>query len=125
MVLLSWSAELEAGEFDVVSHPEFVSDPTYKPDPAAVARASALYYNRCGTCHGVDMVAAGIAPDLRTSPAILSADAITAIVHEGALVENGMPKFAELTDQQREDIRQLLRTAAHEARAKSAQPGAK
>jgi quinohemoprotein ethanol dehydrogenase len=100
--------------------PEFVADPTYKPDPAAVARASAIYYNRCGTCHGVDMVAAGIAPDLRTSPAILSKEAITGIVHEGALVENGMPKFAELTEQQREDIRQLLRAAAHDARAKAA-----
>jgi quinohemoprotein ethanol dehydrogenase len=71
------------------------------------------------------MIAAGIAPDLRTSPAILSKDTITAIVHDGGLVENGMPKFAELTDQQREDIRQLLRAAAHDARAKSAQPGAK
>ncbi len=105
--------------------PQFVSDPTYKPDPAAVARAGAIFYNRCGTCHGVDMIAAGIAPDLRTSPAILSADAITAIVHEGALVENGMPKFAELTDQQREDIRQLLRAAAHDARAKAAPQSAK
>jgi quinohemoprotein ethanol dehydrogenase len=71
------------------------------------------------------MIAAGIAPDLRTSPAILSADAITDIVHNGALVENGMPKFAELTDQQREDIRQLLRAAAHDARARAAPQSAK
>ena len=105
--------------------PEFVSDPTYKVDKAAEARGGAIFYNRCGTCHGVDMIAAGIAPDLRTSPAILSADAITEIVHNGALVENGMPKFAELTDQQREDIRQLLRAAAHDARARAAPQSAK
>jgi quinohemoprotein ethanol dehydrogenase len=100
--------------------PQFVADPGYREDKAAQARGGALYYNRCGTCHGVDIVAAGIAPDLRTSPAILSADTVTAIVHDGGLVENGMPKFAELTAQQREDIRQFLRAAAHDARAKTA-----
>jgi quinohemoprotein ethanol dehydrogenase len=95
--------------------PQFVSDPGYKVDKPSADRGGALYFNRCGMCHGVDIVAAGIAPDLRTSPAILSPETVTAIVHDGALVENGMPKFAELTDQQREDIRQFVRAAAHEA----------
>jgi quinohemoprotein ethanol dehydrogenase len=97
--------------------PDIVSDPTYKEDKAAVARASTIFYNRCGTCHGVDIVAAGIAPDLRTSPAILSPETFAAIVHDGGLLDNGMPKFSDLSTQQREDIRQLLRSAAHDAAA--------
>jgi quinohemoprotein ethanol dehydrogenase len=99
--------------------PEFIKDAAYKADKASADRGAGLWYNRCGMCHGVDTVAAGIAPDLRTSPVILSPETFTTIVHDGGLVANGMPKFAELTAAQREDIRQFVRSSAHEAAAKA------
>ena len=70
-----------------------IDDPAFKSDPAA---------------------------DLRMSGAILSQQSLDAILHDGALVSQGMPRFEELTEQERSDVRQFVRSAASEQRKKPA-----
>ena len=89
-----------------------IDDPAYAVDAAAEARGGTVYNTRCVVCHGGGVAAAGVAPDLRASDAILSQQALDAILHDGALVTRGMPRFEELSDQERADLRQFLRAAA-------------
>ena len=93
-----------------------IDDPLFKPDPASEARGSMVYNTRCVVCHGGGVAAAGTAPDLRTSGAILSQPSLDAILHDGVLVSQGMPRFEELSDQERADVRQFLRSMAGELR---------
>jgi quinohemoprotein ethanol dehydrogenase len=58
------------------------------------------------------VVAGGIAPDLRASPVPLSPEAFTHIVRDGSLAARGMPRFAELSDEQLDSLRHFLRQKA-------------
>jgi quinohemoprotein ethanol dehydrogenase len=91
---------------------EAFDDPGFRPDPASAARGGAIFNRNCSICHGFGAVAAGTAPDLRGSPIPASADAFRQVVHDGALVENGMPRWDDLSDAQLADIRQYIRTEA-------------
>lgn len=94
-----------------------VTDPDYRPDPAAEMRG-AMVFGQCMTCHGMEADGGGgLAPDLRTSSVILSPEALSSVLHDGALLANGMPRFRELTQQQRDDVRQYLRSRAAALRA--------
>jgi quinohemoprotein ethanol dehydrogenase len=95
---------------------EAVDDPAFKADAAAETRGGATYNTRCVVCHGGGVAAAGVAPDLRTSGVIVSPEVFDSIIHDGASVPQGMPRFEELTPADREDLRQFLRAAAHELR---------
>jgi quinohemoprotein ethanol dehydrogenase len=86
-----------------------VPDPGYRADAAAEGRGGLVYALNCLLCHGVNVVAAGSAPDLRTSSIPLDAAAFDAIVRDGALLSRGMPRFDELSDAERRDLRQYLR----------------
>lgn len=86
------------------------ADADFKPEPARMMPGAIAYAGHCATCHGALAVGINYAPDLRRSPVPPSADAFRAVVHDGALVSQGMPKFADLPDQTREDIRSYLRT---------------
>ena len=70
--------------------------------PGAVA-----YTRHCGDCHGSLAVGSIQAPDLRRSPLPQDRATFVQIVREGALEAQGMPRFAELTDTQIDDIRYL------------------
>jgi quinohemoprotein ethanol dehydrogenase len=59
-------------------------------------------------------VAGGIAPDLRASPVPLSMEEFTHVVRDGALQARGMPRFAEMSDQQLESLRHYLRQKARD-----------
>ena len=101
-----------------------VDDPSFRPDPAAEARGGTVYNTRCVVCHGGGVAAAGTAPDLRTSGVVLSQESLDAILHDGALVSQGMPRFEELSGEERSDVRQFLRAAAGQLR-KAPAPRAK
>lgn len=93
-----------------------VDDPSFKSDPASEARGNMVYNTRCVVCHGGGVAAAGTAPDLRSSEVILSQQSLDSILHDGALVSQGMPRFEELSGQERADVRQFLRSMAGELR---------
>ncbi|MFM1887553.1 MAG: hypothetical protein RL026_2710 [Pseudomonadota bacterium] len=91
---------------------------------AALARQGEREYAQCTLCHGMGVVAGGIAPDLRASPVPLSAEAFEHIVRGGSLQARGMPKFAELSDQQLEALRHFFRQKARESLAAAGGGGA-
>ncbi len=95
------------------------ADPDFAPAQESYSRGHTTYAYRCATCHGLDALAAGQAPDLRTSPVVLNADGFAAIVREGALENRGMPRFEELTDDELNDVRQYIRTEAAKLREES------
>jgi quinohemoprotein ethanol dehydrogenase len=97
-----------------------VEDPNFVADPAVEQRGGVIYGDHCFICHGAGVVAGGNAPDLRESPAIVRSEAFAAIVKNGALLERGMPRFAELSRAQLEDLRGYLRLQAKMLRSNAA-----
>jgi quinohemoprotein ethanol dehydrogenase len=100
---------------------QVLAAPDFKVD-AAKAEAGAREYRACLLCHGTAAIAGGNAPDLRASPVVLSAEGFAAIVRDGALVERGMPRYAELADTQLEALRHYLRSRAEQGQKKSPAP---
>ena len=91
-------------------NPAVEPDATFRPDAAQIGRGAVLFGGHCLACHGLNAVAGGIAPDLRWSSVPLSAETFTTILHDGALVPNGMPRFEELKKSEIEDLRAYLRS---------------
>jgi quinohemoprotein ethanol dehydrogenase len=97
------------------------ADPDFKPDQARIMKgAMGFAGGACVVCHGMNAIGGGTAPDLRYSPIIVDKDAFHAIVKDGASKAAGMPQFANLTDEQLEDIRYYLRFRAKQAPAEAA-----
>jgi quinohemoprotein ethanol dehydrogenase len=87
-------------------------DPKEVLDPKQIAMGKSMFM-ACAACHGRNAVGAGgPAPDLRESAVPLSADAFWAIVHDGALIQNGMPPFKIFGKPQIEALRQYVRSTA-------------
>ena len=84
-------------------------DPGFRPDTAVERQGAIDYALACGTCHGAGAQAGGTAPDLRISPVPSDEAAFLAVVHGGALVANGMPRFEDMPDDWLRAIRQYLR----------------
>jgi quinohemoprotein ethanol dehydrogenase len=108
-----------------VSHPDLrvhaVDDATIeiKPEDAA---AGARIYNRCRSCHGGDLASSGSAPDLRESTLALSQDALWAVVHDGVLIQRGMPRFDDLSREQLSELYTYIRAGARKALTEKASP---
>jgi quinohemoprotein ethanol dehydrogenase len=82
-------------------------------------------YGRCFFCHGRDLVASGgFAPDLRESPAALDPQTLWAIVHDGALMQYGMPRFEMLTRDQVRQIYAYIRSGARAVKKGAVTPDA-
>jgi quinohemoprotein ethanol dehydrogenase len=69
----------------------------------------------CAACHGIGMQATGTpGPDLRESGIALDLGSFTQLLRSGALMQNGMPKFDKLTDDQIRQIHSYIRAKARE-----------
>jgi quinohemoprotein ethanol dehydrogenase len=95
----------------------FPDDPTFDQKVPGASQGETVFLRRCLTCHGLDAIASGSAPDLRASAVQQSAEAFKAIVHGGALAGHGMPRFEYLSDAALAQLRQYLRSKAADARA--------
>ena len=93
----------------------FVDDPAFKIDPARVAAGDKIFGVRCGICHGYGTLAGGAAPDLRRSQIPLSIEALDAVVRQGALVDNAMPRFGELSPDDLLNIQHYIRSRARDS----------
>jgi quinohemoprotein ethanol dehydrogenase len=92
-----------------------VDVPSLKLDEADVQEGQALSVN-CAACHGPAFRSAGSpAPDLRESQLALSEGSVWVVVHDGALIERGMPRFEMLTRDEVHKIYAYLRATAREA----------
>ena len=79
-------------------------------DPQVVATGKGLYL-ACAPCHGAAVLGAGgPAPDLRESAIPLDSTAFWSVLHDGALLPRGMPRFQALEKPQVEAIRQYIRS---------------
>jgi quinohemoprotein ethanol dehydrogenase len=94
-----------------------VDDASFTVDLAKAVAGETTYAGQCRLCHGANAASGGTAPDLRKSAIPLSNEAITAVVHDGALVPRGMPSFDEFTPQQIEGLQHYIRQKAREAMA--------
>jgi quinohemoprotein ethanol dehydrogenase len=77
----------------------------------------------CALCHGRDAVSAGVAPDLRESGVALDPESFRKVVHDGALRQNGMPSFENLSDDQLRQVSAYIRAKAREALGTRKPPG--
>ncbi|MBY0398593.1 MAG: PQQ-binding-like beta-propeller repeat protein, partial [Thermoleophilia bacterium] len=97
--------------------PRPLEAPEFTIDPAKAARGAGVFGANCVTCHGLDAVAGGFAPDLRASAVPLSAETFEAIVRRGALAARGMPGFDWLGGEELDAMRHYLRQRARESLA--------
>ena len=102
---------------DAPYKPAFVVDEGFTVDPGKAALGAGVVRAHCSNCHGGGLEAGGAAPDLRASAIPRSAQALTTVLHGGALVANGMPRFEELTPEEIEGVRHYIRERARESAA--------
>ncbi len=107
---LEGTTELPPQPAPVVAVP--IGSGDFPVDAAAATRGATVFGARCLGCHGLGAVAAGMAPDLRASPVVLSEAAFAEVVRDGGRKPRGMPQFAEFNDRRLEDLRQYLRQQA-------------
>ncbi|KRB86394.1 alcohol dehydrogenase [Sphingomonas sp. Root710] len=80
-------------------------------------RGRGLYLSKnCVICHGIDVVSTGSpGPDLRESPIALDRSSLASLLRGGFLASKGMPKYAELSDQEIDDLFMFIRKRARES----------
>jgi quinohemoprotein ethanol dehydrogenase len=98
--------------------PEARIDPDFKLDPALVDRGRDLYW-QCFNCHGANVVAKGMAPDLRASPLVASPQVFEMVVRQGIKANMGMPAYQDLTDDDLTALRHFIQAKAREAGEKN------
>lgn len=87
-----------------------LDDPSLQLNDADVAKGARIYA-RCMGCHGRNVVGVGgSAPDLRESAIALNRDAFWTVLHEGSLIERGMPGFSTLSREQVMQIYAYIRS---------------
>jgi quinohemoprotein ethanol dehydrogenase len=93
--------------------PQPLLEPDFQIDEKLAERGMNLYW-QCFVCHGTNVEAKGMAPDLRASPIVLSPEAFALVVREGIKGNMGMPTYQELTDEDLLALRHFIRKKARE-----------
>ncbi|MCB2059744.1 MAG: PQQ-binding-like beta-propeller repeat protein, partial [Novosphingobium sp.] len=104
----------ETAPYDETVHP--LDDPEIVLDPAEVAAGDRLFHKDmigCDNCHGPAARSAGApAPDLRESPIAFDRDALWSVLHEGALLSRGMPRYEHFSRKQVDQLYSFIRAQA-------------
>lgn len=91
-----------------------IIDPeTFSIDEQLATAGQGLYHKTCFICHGAGLMSGGAAPDLLRSAIPTSFEGLKAVLHDGALVQRGMPLYDDLSE---DDIRGLLHYIRRTAR---------
>jgi quinohemoprotein ethanol dehydrogenase len=94
-----------------------LDDPSIQINEKDAAAGHAMFL-ACAPCHGRDLVSTGgPAPDLRESQLALHPDSFFSAVHDGALIQRGMPGFETFTREQVMDLYAYIRSGARQALA--------
>jgi len=92
--------------------------PPFRGTAAQVASGSYDFGRYCSQCHNDAAIGSTVLPDLRRSAALENRDTWMAIVHDGALKDNGMVSFSPSLSRDRiEAIRQYVIKRANEDKA--------
>jgi quinohemoprotein ethanol dehydrogenase len=95
-----------------------LDDPALEINAADAQAGQAIFNLACSGCHGLNLTSPGSpGPDLRESRIALSEQGIWAAVHEGALLQKGMPQFTMLGPQEVHEIYAYIRAGARAALA--------
>ena len=97
--------------------PQPLPIPQFEVNQDLAEQGSGEYAGRCLACHGWDAKSAGMAPDLRASALLASAEAFADVVRNGSRQHNGMPAYRHLNDEQLAKIRHYVRGEAEKALA--------
>ncbi len=89
-----------------------LDDPDQHLDERQAGEGRLIYDAGCHSCHGYSVVSGGLAPDLRASPLTMDFDAFKAVVRDGLLERNGMPKFDDLHEDEVRAIYSYIRLRA-------------
>jgi quinohemoprotein ethanol dehydrogenase len=93
-------------------HP--LDDPSLELNPGDVGAGHDLFA-RCGFCHGAELISPGFAPDLRESQIALDSEGFWLVLHDGILMQNGMPKYDGLSRTEVDQLRAYIRSGARDA----------
>lgn len=108
---LDGKVTVPAQQGPVFAHP--IVDKEFKLDEAKATVGAGVFNGKgCVNCHGAGAIASSMAPDLRASPAVQDSDTFKSIVHDGARLDNGMPAFPKLTNDEVESLRHYIRKEA-------------
>ncbi len=110
LISFSLDGDVELPELPPPMIPEPI-DLDFEVDPALAQRGQAEY-SKCRSCHGFGAISTGMAPDLRVSAVVGSDFAFGAVVRDGSLIDNGMPVFSEMTDDELLALRHYVRRQA-------------
>ena len=92
-----------------------LDDPALVLNEADVKAGWALSV-QCAACHGVGMQSAGTpGPDLRESGIALDLGSLRDVLKNGLLIDKGMPRFQNLSDEQIRQLHAYIRARAREA----------
>lgn len=80
----------------------------------AIAEGAKSYANYCAGCHGFGAISGQVTPDLRRSATLQDREMFRAIVQEGLLLGNGMPRFGAALD--KTEVEAIRAFVASEAR---------
>jgi quinohemoprotein ethanol dehydrogenase len=94
-----------------------ITVPNLTLDAQKIAIGADLYNYSCSACHFAAAMGAGSGPDLRPSAVAADRTAFRRLLREGFLVDRGMPKFADLSDEEIEGLYQFIRDSARSGTA--------
>ncbi|MEN8374464.1 MAG: PQQ-dependent dehydrogenase, methanol/ethanol family [Gemmatimonadota bacterium] len=89
--------------------PEPLASADFVVDTDLAAGGEELYFRTCWLCHGPAAVSGGVAPDLRASATVLSAETFRDVVQRGARLSRGMPRFSGLTEREVQSLQHYIR----------------
>ncbi|HEY8538616.1 MAG TPA: PQQ-dependent dehydrogenase, methanol/ethanol family [Steroidobacteraceae bacterium] len=93
----------------------FVDPKDFVVDERKAQLGAEIYAQRCTICHGPALQSGGAAPDLRKASMPLAYESLKAVLHDGVLVRNGMPRYAELSAHEIEGLLHYIRQQARRA----------
>lgn len=93
-----------------------LDNPKLVIDPAPAKRGEGFYLAMgCVSCHGIGLKSMGSpGPDLRESGISLDRAGFTEFLRSGALAQNGMPAFPEISDRDASDLHMYIRSGARD-----------
>jgi quinohemoprotein ethanol dehydrogenase len=102
-----------------------LDDPSLQLDRAAVAAGDRLFHTSCSGCHGGGLQSTGApAPDLRESALAIDEEAVWSVLHDGALLPRGMPRFEHFSREQVHQIWSYVRDGARKELIRQKEGGA-
>ena len=116
LVTFALDSELELPAQPAPYYPKPLADVDFKVDNLLAKSGEDVWGdNGCFACHGRDVKAAGMAPDLKASAIPATAQGFAMVVRDGSRSDRAMPGFNHLSDDELLALRHYIRQQARAA----------